>query len=173
MEKKWNKMSTKKKNILEIIAAFLILFGFFGYKIYTNYVETKKKEEFSKQIHEVTDNSRYFTIISCIEKYLNTVQSSNEDNILMTLNDEYKKMYNIDKNNLSNYIPKLAKTKIYGYAGSEMYEKRISRNVVEYYVKGGIKESGLDENSIFTQYDITVTLYESKFLFSIRPGVNL
>lgn len=173
MRKKWKNMNQSKKNTLEIIIALLIMFSFFGYKIYSNYVEVKKKSEFSKETHLVTDNSRYFTIISCIEKYLNTVQSSNEDNILMTLNDEYKKMYNIDENNLSNYIPKLDKTKMYGYSGSEMYEKRISRNVVEYYVKGGIKESSLDEKSTFTQYDITVILYESKFLFSIRPGVNL
>ena len=173
MKKKWKNMSQSKKNTLEIIIALLIMFAFFGYKIYSNYLEAKQESEFSKKTYVVTDNSRYFTIISCLDKYLNTVQSGNDDNILITLEDEYKKTYNVNKSNLDNYVPKLEKAKIYSYTGSEMYAKRISRNVVEYYVKGGIKGSSLDEKASFTEYDVTVILYESEFLFSIRPGVNL
>lgn len=172
MKNKWNKMSTSKKNTLEIIIALIIMISFIGFRLYSNYKTAKKETEYSKEVHLVSDNSRYFTVISCIEKYLNTVETGNKNNILLTLDSEYKKAYNINEKNINNYIPKLEKDKMYNYSVHKMYEKRISKNVSEYYIYGDIVETIMDESILGTSYDITIILYEDKFLFSVRPGAQ-
>ena len=173
MKDKWNKMSPKKKNTLEIVLSLLLIASFFAYRLYSNYVVAKEEAKISGEIKLVDNNSRYFTVISCVEKYLNTVQSGNINNILLTLNDDYKETYGITANNVGNHIPKLDNDKMYSYSGSEMKEKRISKNVVEYYVTGEIQAFVLEGNPKSFKYDLTVILYESEFLFSIRPGVNV
>ena len=173
MKKKWNKMSTSKKNTLEIVIALLFLSLFLGFRLYSNYNESRNKAEYSKEAHLVTNESRYYTVIGCIEKYLSVVQNGNKADILIILSDDYKSTYDINSNNLNNYIPHLDKDKMYSYVGREMYEKRISKNVVEYYVNGAINENVMDEVQNGKDYNFTVVLYENEFLFSIVPGVNL
>lgn len=172
MKKKWNEMSSNQKNTIEITVGIIILILFFAFRLISNYISAKNAAEFSKEVHLVTDNSRYYTVIGCIDKYLSTVESGNQNDILLTLNDEYKREYNITSSNLKNFIPKLEKGNIYSYTGEEMYEKRISKNVVLYYIHGKIKEQQFEGDTVKTEYDLTVILYEDKFLFSIRPGVN-
>ena len=172
MENKQNSINKSKKDVIEIIFMIIMIVLFIAFKLYSSYIDAKKTSQFSTEKHLVTDNSRYFTVIGCIDKYLNTIKSGNKDNILITLDNNYINEYNINKDNLLNYIPNLNKDKMFNYSGREMYEKRISKNVVEYYVYGYIEESVLDEISTGFSYNVTVILYESEFLFSIRPGVS-
>lgn len=173
MRNKWNSMNEKEKNIFEIVIVLIMVVLFIAYKLYSNYADAKRASVVSSETHLVTDNSRYFTVIGCVEKYITTIKSGNKNNILTILDSKYKEEYNIEKNNLKNYIPNLNGDKIYSYSGREMYEKRISKNVVVYYVYGNIEESVLDEIPTGFEYNLTVTLYESEFLFSIKPGVNI
>ena len=173
MKNKWKKMSTTKKNTLEIILALIVLISFLVFRLYSNYKSAKKEQEISNETRIVTDNSRYFTVLSCAEKYINTVHRGYSNDILLTLSSDYKELYNITSSNVFNYVPKLDTNKMYNYSSREMYEKRISKSVVEYFVYGNISETVMDEDPIETAYDLTVILYEDKFLFSIRPGVSL
>ena len=67
-----------------------------------------------------------------------------------------------------------------------MYSKRLSESISKYYVEGEIKkdrfmgdieegEEYIEEDYFkpeYIDYDFTVTLYENKFIFSIKPGVS-
>lgn len=165
-------LNENEKNILTTIVMLIIFVCFLIYLGVSKYIESKKEQEESMKTVLVTDASRYLTVANCVKKYLSTVQTGATDDILLLLNEEYKSEHAITQRNLSNYIPKLDRNFIYDYAGEEMYQHRISKNVVEYYLKGRIKKSQLDEDDIYTKYDITVVLYEDKFLFSIKPGIG-
>lgn len=172
MDTEKRELTLKEKNILTIILSLLVLLVFIGIGIYDKYMESKEEMEESMKTTLVQDESRYMTVLSCARKFLDTVQNGTSDEIISLLKNDYRDTYNINANNLSNYVPKLAKDPIYVYAGEEMYQKRISKNVIEYYLIGNIKEEVLDDISKYTKYDLTITLYENKFVFSIKPGIG-
>lgn len=172
MKKKWKNMSENKKNIIEIIIAITVLVVFIALRLFINFRNAQKEVAISSEKRLVTDNSRYFTALACAKKYITYVQNGDLNNILLILNEEYKERYNVNANNLNNFIPVLDKSLIYDYVGREMYEKRISKNVVEYYINGRIKTNILDESPVYTDYNLTVILYEDKLLYSIKPGVE-
>lgn len=165
-------MTQKEKNIATIVFAVAILIFFFTWSIIDNFIEAKKEQEESMKTVLVTDAGRYFTVIGCAKKFISYVQNGTNEDILLILNDEYKTSNGILESNLRNYVPSLSKDIIYDYVGKEMYQHRISKNVVEYYVKGSIKGTVLDEPSTYVNYDLTIILYENEFLFSVRPGIG-
>ncbi len=165
-------MNETKKNMIKIGIALFVLLIFLGFNLYQNYEKYKKESEISQEKTIVTDNSRYFTVINCVKKYLNYVKANNTENILLLLNQEYKNLYNINESNLNNFIPSIEDNVIVDYKGDIMYQKRISKNVTEYYVYGQIEKSIMDEMSTLIDYNLTVILYENELLFSIRPGVE-
>lgn len=170
---KWYKsLSDTGQDIFKIVVALVFLAGFVVVTLIDNYKTAQKEMEISHQKEIVTDNSRYFTVIGCVKKYLNYVQTGATDEILLLLNSEYKDQYGVNSANLSNHIPRLDTDAIYDYIGTEMYQKRISKNVIEFYVKGQIVKDIMDEKDEYKDYSITVILYEKDFLFSIRPGVS-
>lgn len=171
-KKKYSDLNENEKNVLTSIIFVLIFIAFLIYIGITKIIEAKKEQEESMKTVLVTEPSRYFTAINCVQNYLNYVQRGNTDDILLLLNDEYKEENRVNASSLKNYIPTLDKNFMYDYVGEEMYQHRISKNVVEYYINGKIKKSQMDEASTYTDYDITVVLYEDKFLYSIKPGIG-
>ena len=165
-------MNETKKNMIKIGIALLVLLIYLGFNLYQNYEKSKEESEISQEKTIVTDNSRYFTIINCVKKYLNYVKANKTDDILLILNQEYKNLYNINESNLNNFIPSIEDNVIVDYKGDVMYQKKISKNVTEYYVYGQIEKSIMDEKSTLIDYNLTVILYENELLFSIKPGVE-
>lgn len=172
MKKKWESLSENKKNTLIIILCFAVLLSFLIYRLYSNYRKRIESEAVSKEVLVVRDESRYFTVISCIQKYLNYVQSRDKSSILEILSEEYKSNNGINENNVLDFIPKLDANLLYDYSGDIMYSHKISKNVSEYYVHGFIKSEG-DGISEYSDYNVTVILYENKLVFSIKPGVEV
>lgn len=168
----FNNLSEKDKNIITIIVALTIFAIFIGYSLIDKAIEAKREQEESMKTVLVQDDSRYLTVISCIKKYLSYVQNGTPEDIVLLLNDEYKNAYHVTTSNAKNFIPVLSKDYVYEYAGAEMYQHRISKGVVEYYVKGKIKATQLDSPSTYIDYNVTVVLYESELLFSIKPGIE-
>lgn len=170
--KKFKDLNEDEKNVLTSIIFILIFISFLIYIGVSKLIEAKKEQEESMKIVLVTEPGRYFTAVNCVKNYLSTISSGNTENILLLLNEEFKEQNRINANTLKNYIPKFDPNYIYDYVGEEMYQHRISKNVVEYYILGRIKKSQMDEEATYTDYDITVILYEDKFLYSIKPGVG-
>lgn len=171
--KKWKEMDEKQRNIIEIIIGIAIIIIFLVFNGISSINNAKKETELSKETTLVKDNSRYFTALSCAQRYIESIAYNKTDDVLILLNNEYKGEYGINKNNLNNFIPKLNKELSHDYVGGEMYSKKISKNVTEYYIKGKIKSTEYEAGSTYQNYDLTVILYENTLTFSIRPGVKL
>lgn len=172
MKRKFEELSDTQKDLLKIAIALGVLAIFIGVTLYNNYRNAVDEFEASHERTIVKDNSRYFTVLGCAKKYLNYVKQGNSEDILLILNEEYKNTFNITSQNLNNHIPSLEKSGLYDYVGEEMYEKKISKNVTEYYVYGQIQKSMMDEPNTYVDYNLTVILYEDRLLYSIRPGVS-
>lgn len=183
MKKNFEKLDENKKNLIQIIIALIALGIFIVFQIF---LSSKSSSNINSPKELVKDNSRYFAVMGCANKFLLTVQSRNTDDILLLLNNKYKEQYKIDASNLNNYIPNLNDDADYAYDGHAMYMRRISKNISEYYIDGEIKkdyfvrdfEEGedisdiVDESAIYKDYDLTITLYENNYTFSVRPGVT-
>lgn len=165
-------MKEKDNDWFKLIIAIVVLIAIVGLIIFINYRNAKKEAEISQETVIVTNPSRYYTVVGCVKKFLNYVQMGNKSNLLLLLNDEYKEEKQITEANIDLYLPQFTNEYTYDYVSDEMYQKRISKNVTEYYVKGKIQKSQLYEDDIYEDYDLTVILYENEFLFSIKPGVT-
>ncbi len=165
-------LTEKEKNILTIIVALGVLVVFLGASLIGKYIDLRKEKKESMKTVLVTDNSRYFTVIGCADKFISYIKEGDASNILTILEEDYKTSNNISEINVKNYVPTLDKNALYDYVGDEMYQHRVSEKVVEYYVKGKIKTSLLDEESSYKDYYLTIVLYEDKFLFSVKPGIE-
>lgn len=162
----------KGKNIKTMIAAVLVLIGFLTFNLVENIIKARKEQEASKQITLVTDNSRYFTALNCVKQFLSYVQNGTNSDILLLLNEEYKTSNRILESNVKGFVPSLNKDTMYEYVGEEMYTKRISKNITEYYIKGKIKSYIMDEPAKYFDYDVTIILYENQLIFSVKPGIG-
>ena len=108
MIQKYKELDENKKNIIQIIIALSALILFIIIRLIIDYGGNNtilRQEKYKKEI--VKDNSRYYTVIGCINKYLTYVQMGNSEDILLLLDEEYKNNFNITSSNLKNYIPSL------------------------------------------------------------------
>lgn len=172
IEEEKRELTAKEKNVLTIIVALIILVIFLGMSIFDKIDRAKEEMKESMKTVLVTDESRYFTVLGCARKFIDTVQNGTQEEKMSLLKEDYKEQNRVTTNNLSTFLPKLDPQSMYTFVGEEMYQKRISKNVVEYYLKGSIKELKFEENPVYTEYNLTVTLYESKFTFAIEPGIR-
>lgn len=172
MFKKLYNLDARGRNIFEIVVVVVFAVGFVAYMLISNAIEAKRIQEESMKTILVQDASRYFTVLGCAQKFVNTIQIGNKEDILTVLDEDYKEKNRINESTVHNYIPKLEVDSVYDYEGMEMYQHRISKNVVKFYLKGRIKKSILDEISTSFDYDLSITLYENEFTFSVRPGIE-
>lgn len=172
MEEEKRKLTAKEKNVLTIIVALIVLVVFLGISIFDKINESKREMEESMKTVLVTDESRYFTVLGCARKFLDTVQNGTQEEKMSLLKEEYKEQNRIVLNNLNSFLPNLTPQRMYIYTGEEMYQRRLSKNVVEYYLTGSIKDVVFEGDPIYTKYDLTITLYESKFVFAVTPGIG-
>lgn len=139
---------TKKKifmiSLLVIVAIVLILFKIL-YKNETNNYTI------------VTSSSKFYTVSSCVNRYVNYLYTKDDSKILEILDSEYKRKNSINKNNLFNKIQKLDKN--YSFEARKMYQEEINENVVKYYVKGYLIENVLSDSLIENGLDFYLIVY--------------
>ena len=80
-----------KRNILIIIFCLIIILVIL-YKIFSS--PSKKNN-----IDIVKSSSKFYTVSSCISRYLNYLSSNDTDNILLLLDNSFKKKNKINSNN--------------------------------------------------------------------------
>ena len=120
------------KNIRGIIITVIVLAALYG--IYTLFFNKPKDETDNKiDVVLVNDYNRFYTVSSCVTKYLNTLSSNNVENILTILDKNYKEKNNITEDNIYNYINKVddvdsfSPRKMY-YKETNNYVRKILRN---------------------------------------------
>lgn len=168
-----------KKNVLISIIVLLIIIVLVIVVI-MNKIENDNNQEQSnivveenknKEIEKVKSASAYFTVQSCINKYINYVTTKDTDSILKLLDSGYIIENNITEDNVLEKVENISGFLI--FEAEEMYVEEIDSNNKIYYVSGILKEEGLETyTTIDTEFYITVNMNFSDNIFSIIPFGN-
>lgn len=152
---------------LIIIAIVLVIISLIVFNISPN--KDKNKVEDNTQIKLLKDYSRFYTVNSCVYKYIVNLQSKNTDNLMKLLDEEYITNNNINSNNIYNNLENLNGN--YTFDAKEIYYEELSDNVIKYYVYGHIIEdtiNGYSTNKLETYY--IVKMDTQNMTFNISPS---
>lgn len=168
-----------KKNVLIFLIALLVILSTIilivmgNLKTENNQVQNNIiiEQNQSKKIEKVNSASAYFTVKSCINKYINYVTNKDTDSILKILDSSYIKENNINQNNVLEKIETISGSII--FEAETMYVEEIDENNKIYYVLGSLKEEGLETyTTIDDEFYITVNMNYDDNIFSIIPFGN-
>lgn len=168
-----------KKNVLISIIALLIIIVLAIIIIMDNIQDDNNQKQSNiiieqnqnKEIEKVQSASAYFTVQSCINKYIGYVTSKDTDSILKLLDSGYIMQNNITENNVLEKIEDISGFVI--FEAEEMYVENIDSNNKIYYVLGTLKQEGLETyTTIDTEFYITVNMNFDDNIFSIIPFGN-
>lgn len=156
----------RNKKILAIVLVVAVLFlGI--YKIFFDKEEVEIESIDTETISVVKDNSRFFTVSSCVSKYINYLTTEDTENLLILLSKEYKDNNAINSDNLYNYVNKINSNKT--FSPKKMFQQRISKSIYKYYVYGFIQEELMDSIGPKEDYYLIVILDEENMTFSVEP----
>lgn len=157
----------KRDNYVFLIIVILILISVLGL-LFLNRTDNNINKVEETKYYLLSDYSRFFTVNSCINKYVNSLNNKNYENILKLLDEDYKKQNSIDINNVSNFIDKLDGN--YSFVSKNIYYNKINNQIIIYYVKGYLVSDMLDtiNNEKIDKYYI-VKFDLKNNLFSIIP----
>ena len=159
------KNGEKEKKLFAIILVVAVLIlGI--YKLFFEKNDNKEKID-TITISVLNDSNRFFTVSSCVSKYINYLSVQDTKNLLVLLSSEYKEKNSITENNLYEKIEIINGTN--SFMGKKIFEQRLSKNTYKYYVYGFIQEELMDSVSEKKDYYIIVILDEENMTFSIEP----
>lgn len=115
----------------------------------------------------VDDYSAFFTVNSCIYKYITYLSSNKTDDLINVLDKEYVLSNNIDSNNIYNYVNKLSGN--YSFKAKKMYYQISDEKIEKYFVYGYLIEETIDGVVSNQDYYLIVNLDTENQLFSIAP----
>ena len=159
-----NEEKNKKILIFVLIIALLIL-GI--YKIFFEHKSVKKEKIDTETISIVKKPNDFYTVSSCVSRYLRYLSDNDTDNLLILLSDEYKKQNSINKDNLYTFISYYDRS--YEFNPRKMYVQRVSKNVYKYYVYGLIEEELMDMDSQEMDYYLIIILDKENMTFAVEP----
>ena len=157
----------KKKrdnNIFLIIICILLLFIIVLLFLNDKDEDYMKKEEKLKY-SLVSDYSVFFTINSCVYKYVKFISNKHTDDLLQILDSKYIEKNNINNKNLYNYVNQL--DGIYTFKTKKIYYEEKNKN--QYYVYGYLIKESIDGITDKQDYYLIINLNTRKQLFSIVP----
>lgn len=156
----------RNKKIFAIILVIAVLFlGI--YKIFFDKDENLDEVIDTETISVVEDNSKFFTVSSCVSKYLYNLYAQDTEKLLLLLNNNYKKNNSIDENNLYNYIGTLEGNTT--FSPKKMFVQRLSKSIYKYYVYGYTSLEVMDTFTERQDYYLIVTLNEKNMTFEVEP----
>lgn len=160
-----DKAERNTKILAIVIVVAVLLLG--TYKLFFEKDNIQEEKIDTETISILSDNSKFFTVSSCVSKYINYLSLSDTENLLLLLSNDYKEKNSINSSNLYNYVGNINGS--YSFIGSKMLEQRLSKSVYKYYVKGFIQEELMDTVALGQVYYIIVILDEKNMTFAIEP----
>lgn len=115
----------------------------------------------------VEDYSRFFTVNSCVYKYITYLNGNKTDELIKILDEEYVKNNNIKSDNVYNFVSKLNGN--YSFKSKKIYYQVGTEKVVKYYVYGYLIEETIDGIGSKQDYYLIVNLDLENQLFSVSP----
>ena len=155
----------RNKRVLAVILSIAVI-ALIAYNLFFTKKEVEEQID-TATISIVTDNSRFYTVSSCVVKFFAYMNSNNKDSIIKLLSEDYKTKNNINTSNLYSYVTKF---KVHSsFAPMKMYSQKLSKYVTKYYVYGKSEEEGTNATGLSSDYYLIVYLDESSLTFSIEP----
>lgn len=173
-----------RKNLLLIIISVLIIITVI-ICILLNVIKNTKNEENTntqinnntvsqidtKELKEVKSATEYFTVQSCVNKYLTYIGGKNASSILKILDAEYINNNNITEKNVLNNVGNISEMVI--FEAKKMYVEQIDENSNKYYVTGILKRDSMDDENglkvIKDNFNIAIKLDFENMIFSVIP----
>ena len=156
----------KKDNYILLIIIAAILISVLGI-MYFGKDDSDTNSDNEIQYKLLSDYSKFFTVNSCVYKYISYLSSGDTENILNVLDNDYKLKNNINKNNLFNYVKKLDGS--YSFKAKKIYYGEISDDYISYLVYGYLIKDSLGNIISKEDYYITVNMDLNNHLFSVAP----
>ena len=120
----------------------------------------------------VTNPSNFYTVNSCLYRFITYLSERDEESLNLILSEEYKKNNNISKENILDlfFDVKINST----FVSEKMYYETVTSNLTKYYVKGHIEANKIMdgvplEDKDYDSVYFIVYLNTSNNLFSIEP----
>ena len=113
----------------------------------------------------------FFTVESCVNKYLDYKKSKNEEAILEILDNSYIQQYSINKNNINSYVNFSNMKDEYAFIADKMTYLNINDSLYSYNAIGKIVEYDMDNSKVIdSEFHITVNINMDNNTFSIIPS---
>jgi len=157
-----------KKIILIIILVLLLFAGMVLYN-YINKEESNDLVNYENTSYQLlNDYSRFFTVNSCVYKYVQYLQKEDFESLFQVLDKKYVEDNGINQNNIYRFLPNLSNG-IYSYVSKKIYYEEIGKNYITYYVNGYVIQDTMDSSSEKQYYSFIVNLDTKNEIFSIAP----
>ncbi|MDO4963249.1 MAG: hypothetical protein Q4E75_04040 [bacterium] len=151
-----------KKKILAIFLAILAIVVI----LISTFTNNSKKNEQSK-IYIVTNYSNFYTVSSCINRFVDYISNKESDNVFLILSDNYKKENKISKESVLNIFDGYLDNSY--FEADKMYYQNINSNITKFYVYGKVSASNAFELSDNIDAYFIVYLDSSNKTFSVEP----
>lgn len=160
-----NKEERNKKILAVVIVIALLILGIYNIFFANKNIEEEKID--TETISVVEDNSKFFTVSSCVSKYISYLSDRNTENLLILLSNEYKNNNSVNSQNLYNFTGNIGDNNT--FTAKKIFQQRLTKTIYKYYIYGYIQEDLMDSVSAKQDYYIIVILDESNMTFSIEP----
>jgi len=161
-----DKIADRNQKILAIVIVIAVLIlGIYKIFFEKNVFEEEKID--TETISVVEDNSRFFTVSSCVSKYIRYLSDRNTENLLILLSNEYKNNNSINSENLYNFVGVMNSNET--FYPKKMFQQRLTKTIYKYYVYGFVEEDIMGATSPRRPYYVIVILDEDNMSFAIEP----
>lgn len=161
-------MEEKNLKKIWIISIFVILILFSMYLVFSQERTLDSENNNTKENYSIVKNyNDFYTVNSCVYRYLTYIQSSNKDALLKVLSDDFISKKGINKNNVLNNVDSLSGN--VSFSSQKMFVEELSQNVFKYYVYGFIEKDIMDDFPERKEGFYIVVLDKKNEVFSIEP----
>ena len=138
-------------------------------------IETNEDIQLDEIKEPVKNATSYFTVQSCVNKYLGYIVEKNADALYSILDNSYIEKNNIDANNVLDKVEKYDES--ITFKAESMGMEQLDDNNIKYYAEGIIRRDAMVENYedeknqeiVNDNFKIVVILNTEKKIFSIIP----
>lgn len=160
-------------NTIKVLIFVLIIFGILS-AFYNFVVKEQNGDDNDSNIVDTNDNvsivvnhNKFYTVSSCVSKYINYLIARDTDNLLILLSEEYQKTNNINSNNVYDYTGTISSNK--SFSANKMFSQKINQNTYKYYVYGTLREETLNYTSEKEDFYLIVILNDKDMTFAVEP----
>ena len=159
-------LELNKKNIIMVS----ILIGLFIILIIVIRLSTgvsNKDNSVKNGITIVKNYNDFYTVNSCVYRYLTYLKNRDVDTVLKLLDDDFIKSNNINSNNLFSFLTSYEGN--ISFNSRKMYEEKVNSNTIKYYVYGYVEKDIIDSEPEISEAYFLVKLDKENKVFTISP----